>query len=165
MDTASIARRTLLFQKPRALLSHKTAFGSQESALLRCKALSCPRNLLCYATKHFSAPEIGLVTPQSTFLPQESALLRHKALFCPRNLHCYAAKHFSAPGICIVTPQSTFLPQESACLHHKTLSGLSHRAIQAGVAVFYRRQIKSPAPILEEGSRRGFPYAGIPFAD
>ena len=106
-------------------------------------------------------PGICFVTPQSTFLPQKSALLRHKALFCPRNLHCYAAKHFSAPGICFVTPQSIFLPQESACLHRKALSGLSHRAIQAGVAVFYRRQIKSPAPILEEGLRRGFPYAGL----
>ena len=108
---------------------------------------------------------ICFVTLQSTFLPQESALLRHKALFCPRNRPCYATKHFSAPGICFVTPQSTFLPQKSALLRHKALSGLSHRAIQAGVAVFYRRQIKSPAPILEEGSRRGFPYAGIPFAD
>ena len=95
-------------------------------------------------------PEICFVTLQSTFLPQESALLRCKALSCPRNLHCYAAKHFSAPGICFVTPQSTFLPQEAACLHHKALSRLSHRAIQAGVAVFYRRQIRSPAPILEE---------------
>ena len=73
----------------RALASHKTAFGSRETALLYHKALSCPRNPHCYTAKHFSAPEICIVTQQSTFLPQESALLRHKALFaCPLELSC-----------------------------------------------------------------------------
>ena len=105
----------------RALLSHKTAFGSQESALLRHKALSCLRNPHCYTAKHFSAPEICIVTQQSAFLPQESALLRHKALSCPKKRHCSSTKHFPVPEFRLVGQQSIFLPQKSALLRHNAL--------------------------------------------
>jgi hypothetical protein len=66
-----------------ALLERETLSGTQKSALLRHKALFCPRKRHCSSTKRFPVPEFRLVGQQSIFLTQKSALLHHNALSCP----------------------------------------------------------------------------------